>query len=57
MTLGLQVDDSLESYRRKITPAAVVSLIKRTALNSKTFNDIPEDVLNDLIRRLEVKEE
>jgi hypothetical protein len=57
MTLGLRVDDSndsLESRRLKVTGPAVVSLIVRTALECEdSFDDIPEEILNDLIGRLE----
>jgi hypothetical protein len=57
LTLGLKVDDSLESYRRKITPAAAVSLIVRTILErNDSFDNIPEDILKDLKKRLEYEE-
>jgi hypothetical protein len=51
MTLGLRVNDPI---RFKLTGLELVSIILRTALESEdSFEEIPEDVLKDLIRRIE----
>lgn len=59
MTLDLKRnDEEIESCKSKITGPAIVSLIARTALEQKdSFDDIPEGVLNDLIRRFETEGE
>jgi hypothetical protein len=51
MTPELRVSDSI---RFRLTGLQVVSIILRTALESEdSFEDLPEEVLKDLIRRFE----
>lgn len=60
MTLGLEVSNHnpIKTCRLKVTAPAIISLIVRTVLERKdSFDDIPEEVLNDLIRRFEVENE
>jgi hypothetical protein len=60
MTLGLEVSshNPNETCRLKVTVPAIISLIVRTVIERKdSFDDIPEEVLNDLIRRFEVGDE
>jgi hypothetical protein len=44
-----------ESRKLRITSAAIVSLIVRTALKCK--DDLPDDVLDDLIERFRMNKE
>jgi hypothetical protein len=49
---SLKVRDSLDSNKGKFI--GLISLLTRTALEAEdSFDDIPEDVLKDLIRRYE----
>jgi hypothetical protein len=47
---------TIESPKSRIRPAAIVSLIARTALHSDDDN-IPDEVLDDLIGRFRVRDE
>ena len=58
MTATIRVDDidaNIESHKLRINPAAIVSLIARTALECND-DSIPDDVLDDLVGRFRVKE-
>jgi hypothetical protein len=46
----------IESRKSRITPAAIVSLIARSALDSDDDN-IPDEVLDDLIGRFRLRDE
>jgi hypothetical protein len=55
---NIRVDDFVtitESRKLRITSAAIVSLIVRTALECK--DDLPDDVLDDLIERFRMNKE
>lgn len=59
MTLDLEAnsDHNIGTSKLKIMAPAIISLIVRTVLERKdSFDDIPEEVLNDLIRRFEAEE-
>lgn len=50
-------NNSMGIRKSKMNSSAIVSLIVRTALKSEdSSDDIPEEVLNDLIERLEVED-